>query len=121
MKFEDLVVKEFYFYGVDNNSFKIGVHIFEAEEDEDDGYRSFLRSVEVKDPAGLIFFGTPIATVRVADLDEISSDRYETRPLHDGYQLIDVDDGHVWLRFGTDVSDDYYPCFIFDYMPKPPA
>lgn len=25
--------------------------------------------------------------------------------------------GQVWLRLGTDYSDDYYPCFVFEYNP----
>lgn len=28
------------------------------------------------------------------------------------------DDGHVWLRIGTDNTDDYYPSFVFFYQPR---
>jgi len=108
-KFESLVGQEFGFYGVDNNAFKIGRFVFEALEDEDDGYRSYLGSVEVKDPEGLIFFGRSVAKVR---LEEYSFGDFE------GYRLVDVVGGHVWLKFGTDHAYDYYPCFIFEYLPK---
>jgi len=104
---DKLVGQEFDFYGVDNNSFKLGDTVFEALEDEDDGYRSSLGSIEVKDPEGLIFFQTVIARVRV-----------ENAPNIDGHQLVDIDDGHVWLEIGTSDYDDYYPCFVFSYHPK---
>ena len=107
--FEDLVGKTFGFFGVDCNAFKLGGLVFEAIEDEDDGYRSYFTSVEVKDPTGLIFFKTEVAEVTVA--------RYLDQDF-DGYELVDVRDGHVWLRLGTDSSDQYYPMFTFRYWPK---
>jgi hypothetical protein len=99
------------FYGVDNNCFKLGDHVFEAEEDESDGYRSCLREVhEVTNTGGLIFFQTPIAKVVVQ----------EARGIDEGFRLLDVLDNHVWLEFGTDNTDDYYPYFVFNYYPKAP-
>jgi hypothetical protein len=35
-----------------------------------------------------------------------------------GVRFVDVKDGHVWLRFGTDNTDDYYPYFVFEYKPR---
>lgn len=108
--FYSLVGQEFPFFGVDNNTFKLGDTVYEAVEDESDGYRSMLEDVKVKDHEGLIFFGQPVATVRlVSDDGEF-----------DGYRLVDVADGHVWLRFGTDAADDYYPMFTFEYAAKAP-
>lgn len=104
---ENLVGSEANFYGVDNNCFKLGRQVFEAVEDESDGYRSYLGSIEVRDPKGLTFFGRPVAKVRIEKVDDGSS--------FDGYQLVDVRDGHVWLRVGTDHADYYYPCFTFQY------
>jgi hypothetical protein len=109
MNFEYLVGQEFAFYGVDANNFKLSVGVFEAIEDESDGYRSYLGTIELKDPVGLVFPALPIATVRVEDT---STDDYN------GYSLVGVEDGHVWLRVGTDNYADYYPCFTFDYSPK---
>ena len=111
MDFDETVGQVFGFYGVDANRFKIGRTVFEALEDDCDGYRSLLGSVEVKDPSRCIFFRQAIASVRVERVD------YKD---FEGYRLVDVGDGHCWLRLGTDRVDDYYPCFIFDYAPKRP-
>lgn len=105
----DLVGKEFAFYGVDNECFKLGDQVFEVLENEDDGYRSYLGSVEVVDREGLIFFRQPLATVTVEEFDDGSNE---------GYRLVDTADGHVWLSFGTDYYDDYYPMFRFEYQPR---
>lgn len=113
MKFSDMVGdgKFHSFFGVDNNTFKLGRWIFEAIEDENDGYRSMLGTVEQKDCKEIqycIFFGRPICQVRVKEAFDI-----------EGYELEDAD-GWVWLRIGTDQSDEYYPWFVFEYKPKEP-
>lgn len=107
------------FYGVDNTCFKLDNCIFEAVEDESDGYRSCLKDVKMKDDTeGLIFFQTPIARIRVEEDNEYRSyDRNPDEPF-DGYKLVDVTDGHVWLSFGTEKNDSYYPSFIFFYETK---
>jgi hypothetical protein len=64
-EFDRLIDQEFDFYGVDNYQFKLGDAIWEAIEDPSDGYRSMLDTVERKDTAGSIFFGQPVARVRV--------------------------------------------------------
>lgn len=110
---EELVGKEFDFYGVDNQVFKLDDIVYEALEDEADGYRSCLDSVVVKDPAEFILFRTPIARVRVEDSDNDPGD-------FEGLRLVDTVDGHVWLRLGTGNTSDYYPYFVFDYYPKAP-
>lgn len=104
-----LVGKTVGFYGVDNLCFKLGRKVYEAVEDEDDGYRSYFGSVEVVDANGLIFFQRALATVRIEEWAEGDSE---------GIALVDVKDGHVWLRFGTDYSDGYYPYFFFTYEPR---
>jgi hypothetical protein len=110
--FAELLGKELKFFGVDNHCFKLGNHVYEAVEDEDDGYRSYLGSVEIVNPESfnLIFHRRSFATVVVDQYD----DGY-----FKGYYLRDVLDGHNWLRFGTDNSDDYYPWFVFEYQAKP--
>lgn len=96
------------FYGVDNNFFKIGDDFFEAVEDEDDGYRSCMDAVVICAGGEYRhnFFKTPVANVKAVEGDE------ET------IKLID-ESGHVWLEFGTDHSDSYYPSFVFRYRPTP--
>jgi hypothetical protein len=97
----------FEFYGVYNNKFKLGETVFEALEDPDDGYRSYLSSIELINYKG-IFSKRPFALVKVQE--------YE-----DGIRLIDDNTGHVWLKIYTDNSDDYYPLFKFEYaLPKIP-
>jgi hypothetical protein len=96
---------------VDNNCFKLDSVVYEAVEDEEDGYRSCLGCVETRDVESKIFFRTPVARVVIENANEGS---------FEGYKLTDLHDGHEWLRFGTDNSDDWYPSFTFDYTPKPP-
>jgi hypothetical protein len=101
------------FYGVENNVFCVATgsgkrRAFEAVEDPDDGYRSMLRDVREVPVDGRIFFGRPIAMVLIKEVESGFS----------GWELVDAKDGHVWLRFGTDNADDYYPLFTFEYDPK---
>lgn len=117
----ELVGKTFGFYGVDNLMFKLGRMVLEAKENESDGYRSYLGSIEVvdgPDPIYPLFFKTPIAKVRVV---RVPASKTNTRDAFEGYHLVDVVDGHVWLKVGTENTDDYYPYFVFDYTPKPIA
>ena len=112
--FDRLLGKEHKFHGVDSNCFKLNSQVFEAVENEDDGYRSYLGSVELlgdwKNRHNLIFPRHSFARVT---LIECSYGDF------DGYQIQDLDyPHHVWLRFGTDHSDDYYPCFIFEYQAR---
>lgn len=107
---KDLVGKEFGFYGVDGEFFKIGRYTFQVIENPDDGYRSYMEEARAVEPDHrLNFFARPVAKVRVVD-----SDPYED---FDGHRLVDGD-GHVWLEFGTDSSDNYYPYCVFRYHPK---
>jgi hypothetical protein len=113
LDFETMVGMEADFYGVDNNSFKLDDVVYEAIEDEEDGYRSCLGCIEINEEAraSKIFFRMPVARVVV----ESEDDGY-----FKGYKLTDLHDGHQWLRFGTSDYDDWYPCFTFEYSPKPP-
>lgn len=112
--FESLVGFEYDFYGVDGNSFCIGLEgkkcAFEAIEDPADGYRSYLESVQVS-TSDKIFFPTALGRVLLK-----RSTNYDLK----GYCLKDVDTGHKWLEFGTDECDDYYPLFTFRYRARPP-
>ncbi len=110
---DDLEGTEADFYGVDNNCFKLDDTVCEAIEDESDGYRSMLDSVEIikgNDAKSKIFFGSPVARVVVEHSDDGTDNLYT---------LVDLHDGHTWLTFGTD-EYDYYPCFRFEYTPKAP-
>lgn len=111
-------MKQFRFYGVDNNWYKLDDTVWEAEEDESDGYRSYLQSIQlVENPQEekLIFPDVPLAFVQVHEVDNAQrNDNFK------GWALVDIKDNWVWLKVGTDYSDSYYPHFVFEYHPKPP-
>lgn len=48
MEFYNLIGKTFKFYGVDGYCFKLGKTVWEAIENPDDGYRSYLDSIVQK-------------------------------------------------------------------------
>lgn len=104
------------FYGVDDNSFCVGVNgarmVLEAVMDPSDGYRSYFGCWRTTD-VDKVFFSQPLARVKVVPTDA----RRGARDFS-GWYLVDVDDGHQWLAVGTDYSDDYYPYFVFRYTPK---
>lgn len=107
------------FFGVDHNCFKLGERVFEAVEDESDGYRSCLGSVEVRAPNGKVFFPNPIDTVYLSRVSEpVDPKGHEYVDGFDLYRLTSIDDGHVWLEFGTENVNDYYPGFVFRYHPR---
>lgn len=108
---DDIIGQRVGFCGVDNNTIALlvgdRIRAFEVVEDEDDGYRSSLKEVREVPIGDMIHFGAPVADVTVTKIETMRCD---------GYQFAD-DSGHVWLQVGTDDSDDYYPCFVFDYTP----
>lgn len=108
---EQLQGQVFDFYGAEDNVFKLDDKVYEAIENPDDGYRSYLGSTEVLGDHNFIFYRTPVAKVKVVMVD------YDSFV---GYKLIDVDDGHCWLSVGTNHTDDYYPMFVFRYEAKSP-
>lgn len=105
-------MKTFEFYGVDNNCYKLGNACWEAIEDEADGWRSYLGSIERINESvkGLIFSQFPLATVFIRPNEELGSS---------GFDLVDAKDCWIWLSVGTDYHDDWYPMFVFRYNPKP--
>ncbi len=123
--FETLVGFEYDFYGVDCNTFCLGLGArgrvaFEAIEDLEDNCNKSSLGTIIINSENKLYFKTPIARVR---LEKFSDDRAGRHSLDDygefiGWQLVDVTDNHVWLRFGTDNCNDYYPYFMFNYMPK---
>jgi hypothetical protein len=109
--FDAIVGTEQDFYGASENQFKLGDTVWEAVEDPDDGYRSYLGSIKVVDSKA-IFFSQPLDRVKVSKVFATKSHND-----FDGFELVGTD-GHLWLAFGTEENSDYYPCFIFDYQPR---
>lgn len=116
---ETLIGIDLDFYGAESQAFKVDGVVFEVLEDPEDGYRSCLGGVLARSEKGYNFYKKPFATVRLEkfEYEPEGKDRYEEDRAH-GYRLIDANDGHVWLTFGTKWYNDYYPLFIFDYEPK---
>lgn len=105
-------MKEFEFYGVCGNRYKLDETIWEAMEDENDGYRSCLGSIEIVNPGtDDIFFPDSLGKVCVKKYDENDTE---------GWAIEDIATGHIWLVIGTNYSDSYYPSFRFEYTPKDP-
>ena len=115
--FQNLTGLELDYYGADagDNTFKVDDIVFKVLEDPNDGYRSCLGTIDYTDEHNSIFFRTPIARVRI---ETYEGRNREYSQGDQGYQIVDITDGHVWLEFGTDNTDDYYPCFVFRHTPR---
>ena len=85
MKFEDLLFKEFVFYGTSQLRFKLDDRVWKPLPPD-------YAAVEVSEsvPKGA-FFAEPLARVKV---------ELVAGPEFMGLQLTDVADDHCWLRFG---------------------
>ena len=125
MKPNDLIGKKYKFYGAVNNRFRLNNKVYECVEDPSDDYRSRMEDFKVelinksnKNSFGL--FTKPVALVELKrekdydTWDNITPDPYSYEGL---WYLID-EFNHIWLTFGTNCSDDYYPSFTFNYEPK---
>lgn len=109
--FDMLVGETASLYPSANNlyQFQLGQVLFEVIEDENDGYRSSMQTVRIVRAIQTI--SRPLAQVTISK-SELGSENI--------YLLTDERDNHVWLRFGTDNADDWYPRFVFDWRPKVP-
>ena len=108
INFDNLIgTKATLYYHNKLNEFQLGRMIFEVLEDENDGYRSSLGETNIKSTSAPL--GQKLAEIEIR--------KFHTQD-DDLYQLVDTEDNHVWLEFGTNNWDDYYPCFIFNVYPK---
>lgn len=114
---ETLIGIDLDFYGAESQAFMVDGVVFEVLEDPDDGYRSHMAGVLARKPKDYNFYEKSFATVRIEKINIEEREAGSVERMH-GYQLIDVKDGHVWLIFGTEWYDDYYPMFRFQYTPK---
>jgi len=117
---QSLIGKEFFFYGVFQNQFKIDDLILEALEDPNDGYRSTLGLIQhtTKTNGYKHFHKKPIAYVEV---EEISGDLKGFNDYvysdFEGFALRDTRTNTYILAVGTSDVGDYYPAFVFNYNP----
>lgn len=105
------------FYGVEGNRFKWGGNVYEVVEDESDGYRSSLGELRDATQAADLgpFFRTSVAELTMRVGPELGRYEHQCDP-DEIWQLVDAS-GVVWLTFGTENADDYYPSFCFRYTP----
>lgn len=104
------------FYGVHDCEFKLGNIVFEALDDPCDGYRSYLDSVPIVNSKS-IFSPLPIINLYFKRDSQMLSEQFGYDMPGDFYIFYDKT-GHIWLYFGTDHCDDYYPMFTFHYSPR---
>lgn len=113
----DILTKVYLFFGAANCQFKIQPEtsaqqfVMHAVQGEDDGYRSSFDSLNLIPKSNVIFCDEALGRVIIREAHGYGTD-------FAGWQLIDADDKHLWLTFGTDCATDYYPQFTFDYSPK---
>lgn len=75
---------------------------YEAEEDPDDGYRSYFRGYITE---------TQIAPFTVFDAAQVEV-RKSANSRHECWEFVSQRSGKVCMEFGTSDLDDYYPGFV---------
>ena len=80
---------------------------YEFMEDYDDGYRSYCHDEVISDHEPKFCFDPIPLAVFV-----INTDYFE------GLSFVDFETNKEVLKIGTDYSEDYYPCCIFDWTPE---
>ena len=115
--FHNLVGLEGVYEGADESelTFKFDNILWKALEDDMDGYRSMLDYVLYADSdMQKKFIGTKnLANVVLENIDNTDDGGFFA-----GYVLKDIEDGHIWLRIGTNYMDEWYPCTVFQHIPK---
>ena len=115
---ETLIGIDLEFYGAESQAFKVDGVVFEVLCDPDDGYRSYMGGVIAHNPEQYNFYSQPLATVRLEKFSRQEDEESGMDVSTAGFQLIDTQDDHVWLEFGTHHHDEWYPTFRFVYTPK---
>lgn len=93
-------------YGKNGNGvFSLDGVAYEAVEDPDDGYRSYMDEIKVIKPVEKMF-EVPVV------VEYIGKDRKDELVFRDSRN------GKTVLSLGTDRIDDYYPFYFFDYTPQ---
>lgn len=99
------------FYGAIAEMFRLGDIVYQAVEDESDGYRSMLEKVaivtDLREAGALSMRKAPISYVKVVAIEEVDG--------FQGYELRDALIDFCWGRIGTNRHDDYYPSFCADF------
>ncbi len=107
----DVTSEGFNLYGRDGDAvrFILDGKTYKAIEDPDDGYRSYLKELEVTDEKVTTNF-PPQSVVGIMK----SAGLYDS----DVIQFVDSVTGKVVLEVGTEDVNDYYPCAIIRWSPE---
>lgn len=93
-------------YGQDGNGmFRLDDVTFEAVCDPDDGYRSYMDELKVVDTIPKMYD----IPVLVSYEDDFDDTRIELRDRRNGKLILNV---------GTKDVTDYYPSYVFNYIPE---
>lgn len=91
--------------------FRLDGVVYTAVEDPDDGYRSSMEKLFVSQDEMKNVFASVKVLARIDEKGEYG-DRAEV------LELLDLANGKVILRVGTENCDDYYPCFVASWKPE---
>ena len=86
-----------------------------AVEDPDDGYRSCCRELEVVDRGCKIKLPDILVECKMRD------DKYDKiwgTEVNDILEFYDINNKQMFMAVGTGNTNDYYPYFVFEYMPE---
>ncbi len=86
--------------------FRLDGNVYEAIEDPDDGYRSYMGDITTPIDQTVNNVFPPVAVICVHDGDYF-----------DILKINDAETGKTILEIGTDDVDDYYPIAIVRYDP----
>jgi len=89
--------------------FVIDGKTYKATEDPDDGYRSYLKDLEVTDEKVMNSFPPQKVIGKMKDDSGMDNDTI---------QFIDAATGKVVLEVGTDNTDNYYPYCVMHWSPE---
>ncbi len=93
-------------------TFKFQGIVWKAIENECDGYRSMLDQIA--------YDSFPEKFIAIDNLANVKVKRvYDSESIFfNGWELIDLEDEHVWLEVGTNHTDEWYPYIVFRHNPK---
>ena len=83
-------------------------YLFVVSENPDDGYRSSMDYILVN-PFNFLIAEEYLADITIKKLEEND---------HEIIEIYDKGNNKLILRFGTEDWNDYYPCFIREWIPE---
>ena len=92
--------------------FKFQGIVWKALVNEHDGYRSMLEQIAYAENPNKFITIDNLAKVKVRRICD------NEKEFFNGWELVDVNNNHVWLQVGTDHTDEWYPYVVFRHAPK---